>query len=78
MESIDILKRNFYEQLDERNKRLYAGLEATIIGYYGVKVVSNTLSINAHTVRRGQKELQVMPISAPTRIRKQGGGAKKK
>lgn len=78
METIDLLKRNFYNQLDERNKRLYAGLEATILGYYGVKAVSETLSVNPHTVRRGQKELYHMPSSAPARIRQKGGGAKKK
>jgi hypothetical protein len=78
VEEIDLLKRNFYNQLDERNKRLYAGLEANIIGYYGVQSVSSVLNVHRHTVRRGQKELLNMPGVAPTRIRKIGGGAKKK
>lgn len=78
MEEIELLKRVFYNQLDERNKRLYAGLEANIVGYYGVQAVSQVLNVHAHTIRRGQKELLSMPSIAPTRIRKVGGGAKKK
>ena len=78
MEEIDMLKRLFYNQLDERNKRLYAGVEATSIGYYGVREVSKKLNIHAHTVRRGKEELLSMPSSPPSRIRKMGGGQKKK
>ena len=74
MEELQLLKRSFYNQLDERNKRLYAGLEAEAIGYYGVKEVSLILNIHAHTVRRGKQELINMPSSPPSRIRKKGGG----
>ena len=78
MEELSLLKRGFYNQLDERNKRLYAGIEATSIGYYGVREVSEMLNIHAHTVRRGKQEILNMPSSPPSRIRKIGGGQKKK
>ena len=78
MEELSLLKRGFYNQLDERNKRLYAGIEATSIGYYGVREVSEMLNLHAHTVRRGKQEILNMPSSPPSRIRKIGGGQKKK
>lgn len=77
MEEINLLKRAFYNQLDERNKRLYAGIEASRIGYYGVSEVSTLLNIHAHTVRQGKQDLLRMPSSPPSRIRKTGGGKKK-
>ena len=37
---IESHERFFYNQLSEKDKRLYAGLEAMRLGYYGVKEVS--------------------------------------
>jgi len=67
----------FYNQLSEKDKRLYAALESMKSGYYGVKEVSVRLSINKHTIRRGKKELISEQLPSNRRTRKEGGGRKK-
>jgi predicted ArsR family transcriptional regulator len=68
----------FYEQLSEREKRLYAALKAMEIGYYGVKAVSEKFDIHVHTVRRGKKELLLEIVPPAKKTRQNGGGRKKK
>jgi hypothetical protein len=68
----------FYKQLSEKDKRLYAGLEAMKIGYYGVESVSKKYSLSQHTVRRGKKELINESLSPEGYIRQKGGGRKKR
>jgi hypothetical protein len=54
----------FFNQLNEKQQRLYAGLKSSNIGYHGVSQVS--------------KELESQ-ISLPDNgVRKDGGGRKKK
>lgn len=69
----------FFESLNEKQRRQYAALKANELGYFGVRQVAETLGINRHTIRVGQKELaeiaQGGEISA--RIRAVGGGRKK-
>ncbi|KAA6342338.1 hypothetical protein EZS27_009897 [termite gut metagenome] len=67
----------FYSQLSEREKRLYTGLEAMKIGYYGVSEVSQKFDIHIHTVRRGKKELLQEIVPATKKVRQKGGGRKK-
>jgi len=67
----------FYEQLSERQKRLFVGLKAMEIGYYGVKEVSKRFDIHIHTVRRGKKELLLEIVPPAKKIRQKGGGRKK-
>jgi len=67
----------FYEQLSERQKRLFVGLKAMEIGYYGVKEVSQRFDIHIHTVRRGKKELLLEIVPPAKKIRQKGGGRKK-
>ena len=73
------LAQTFFEHLNERDKRLYAGLRANELGYYGVSQVSQELGIHAHTVRAGQKQLAQLCATpnACLRIRRVGGGRKK-
>ena len=71
------LKQQFFANLDERQKRQFAALEANELGYYGVTVISKLYSINPHTIRRGQKELLEEKELVERRIRKSGGGRKK-
>ena len=75
---IDKHEKFFFAQLSERDKRQYAGLEAMKLGYYGVKSVSIRLCINKHTVRKGKDELLKEIVLDAGRIRKKGGGRKKK
>lgn len=63
----------FYSILDERQRRLYAGLESLKIGHGGDKLISKLLKTNPETVSKGRKEL----ISADfekDRVRKHGAG----
>lgn len=47
----------FYSTLDEKQRRLYAGLEAIKIGHGGDKLIGELLQINSETVSRGRQEL---------------------
>lgn len=67
----------YFKQLDERQQRLYLGLKAKTIGWYGVSQVSKAYGVDAKTVRRGKMELIELPIVPLKRIRKTGGGPKK-
>jgi hypothetical protein len=67
----------FFEQMNERCKRLYLGLEAMKLGYNGVAKVSQKYNANKHTVRRGKKELLEQKVPPATKVREKGGGRKK-
>ena len=63
----------FYSFLDERQRRLYAGLEALKVGHGGDAQVAELLGIDPGTVARGRSELLGGDIS-PGRVRRPGGG----
>lgn len=68
----------YLKQLDERQQRLYVGLRAQILGKGGCGLVSKAYGYDIKTVRKGKAELSELPPSPIKRIRKEGGGAKKK
>lgn len=68
----------YYKQLDERQQRLYLGLQAKLLGWHGVSLVSLAYDVDVKTVRKGKAELSTLPTIPVKRIRKIGGGAKKK
>jgi len=47
----------FFSTLDEKQRRLYAGLESLKLGYGGDKRVAALLAIDVHTVSKGRQEL---------------------
>ena len=63
----------FYSLLDERQRRLYAGLEAMKVGHGGDAQVAELLGIDPGTVARGRVELLSGDVP-PGRVRRQGGG----
>jgi len=63
----------FFSLLDERQRRLYAGLESLRFGRGGDSVISNLLNIDNHTIARGRRELIHRDIEID-RVRKKGGG----
>lgn len=65
----------FYSLLDERQRRLYAGLEAHKAGYGGDRKIADFLGLDVHTVARGRQELLAGEIERQ-RIRKAGAGRK--
>ena len=63
----------FFGLLDERQRRLFAGLEAMKVGRGGAARVAAFLGMDPHTVAKGRHELLRENID-PTRVRKSGGG----
>jgi hypothetical protein len=65
----------FSSLLDERQRRLYAGLESLKVGRGGDQRLAELLQLDPHTVARGRKELLAQEVEWE-RIRKHGGGRK--
>lgn len=63
----------FYSILDEKQRRLYAGLESLKIGRGGDNMISKLLKIDPETVSKGRKEL-IIGHFEKDRIRKPGAG----
>ena len=63
----------FYTLLDERQRRLYAGLEAMKIGHGGDTQIAELLGLDPATVARGRRELLAGDVEAD-RVRRAGGG----
>jgi hypothetical protein len=63
----------FCSMLDERQRRLYAGLESLKLGHGGDAHIGSLLGLDPHTVARGRQELLGGNLS-PDRIRAPGGG----
>jgi hypothetical protein len=66
----------FYKSLSEKERRRYAGLEATKLGYGGVSYISQILKCDYGTVLKGQKELKSGIDKNERGQRKEGGGRK--
>jgi len=67
----------FYCTLNEKQRRLYAGLESLKVGTGGDKLISELLNLNIKTVAKGKKELLGEAVEIDT-VRASGGGRKKK
>jgi hypothetical protein len=63
----------FCSMLDERQRRMYAGLESLKLGYGGDTHIASLLGMDPHTVARGRKELISGKLSDDG-IREKGGG----
>ena len=66
----------FYSLLDERQRRLYAGLESLKHGHGGDRQLAAWLDLDPHTVAKGRRELlrpdtEQLPAS---QVRRAGGG----
>jgi hypothetical protein len=62
----------FYESLSERDRRRYAGVEASKLGHGGIEYIAQVLDCDPKTVRRGQAELLDPPDLPDERVRKKG------
>ena len=65
----------FFSLLDERQRRLYAGLESQKFGHGGDRKVAALLDLDAHTVAKGRRELFGGEVDRE-RVRRKGGGRK--
>jgi hypothetical protein len=63
----------FCSMLDERQRRLYAGLESLKLGHGGDTYIASLLGMDTHTVARGRQELISGDLNSK-RVRAAGGG----
>lgn len=66
----------FYSTLNEKQRRLYSGLESLRVGNNGDRIISEMFGVNIKTVGKGRRELLKGSINIDT-IRNAGGGRKK-
>jgi hypothetical protein len=66
------------QHLDERARRIFAATEAKTAGYGGIAAISQATGIAASTIGRGLKELAATEVLDLGRIRRPGGGGKKR
>ncbi len=64
--------------LTERSRRLWSATEALAVGHGGIALVERATGISRSTVTRGIQELKSGGAVSPGRIRKPGGGRKRK
>jgi len=72
------IKKWFFDNLNERQKRQFTAIIAKDLGFGGQLLISKAFKIEADTVRRGLSELELRDTLPINRIRKSGGGRKKK
>lgn len=65
--------RTLYTSLNERDRRRYAAIEASKLGYGGQTYIRAVLGCDYKTLRRGMEELKSLPELPPGRVRKKGG-----
>jgi hypothetical protein len=65
----------FVGLLDEKQRRLYAGLESIKLGHGGDKKIAHLFGLDMHTVAKGRQELWGGKIETD-RVRRVGGGRK--
>lgn len=65
----------FFSLLDEKQRRLYAGLEAHKMGHGGDRNIADFLGLDVHTVAKGRRELFGGDVQRGT-VRRRGGGRK--
>lgn len=66
----------FFSLLNEKERRLYAGLEAAKLGHGGDRKIAELLGLECHTVAKGRRELFGNKVERG-RTRRAGGGRKK-
>jgi hypothetical protein len=64
----------FCSMLNEKQRRLYAGLESLKLGHGGDAHIASILGMDPHTVAKGRKELMDADLIATDRLRAPGAG----
>ena len=65
-----------FERLSEKDKRLYAGVEALKFSYGGISYIAQLFSCSRNTIQRGINELKDKATIPKKQDRKAGGGRK--
>ena len=63
----------FYSLLDEKERRLFSGLESLRLGHGGDREVAQLLGLDVHTVAKGRKEIVAYDTMANSQRRKGSG-----
>ena len=64
--------KELYGSLNEKDRRRYAAVEASKLGYGGQTYIVELFGCDYKTLRRGLEELDEPPDLPPGRIRKKG------
>ena len=64
-------------ELDERSRRLFAGILARQRGHGGVQQVAEITGLSRMTIRRGLRESERGQAESSDRVRRPGGGRKR-
>ena len=70
--------KEVYRNLSEKDKRLYAAVEALKLPHGGIAYISKLLGCDRKTIQRGIKELKNPRVIPQKQMRKKGGGRKEK
>ena len=73
---IEAQMHELYSRLSEKNRRLYAGVEASKLPYGGISYISELFACSRDTISKGIKELAEEETLPQNRNRKDGGGRK--
>lgn len=74
--TISASELRYFQQLDERQRRLYAAVKATELGWTGVSQVCQAYGLNRKTVYRGKEELASASFGVQQGIRSSLGKKK--
>jgi len=64
----------FCSMLNEKQRRLYAGMESLKLGHGGDAHIASILGMDPHTVAKGRRELMDADLTATDRLRAPGAG----
>ena len=73
---VEIQMQELYSRLSEKDKRLYAGIEASKLPYGGITYIAELFDCSRDTISTGIKELSEEEALPKNRSRKLGGGRK--
>lgn len=73
---VEAAMRSLFASLSERDRRLYAAVEAAKLGRGGLAYLARVFGCDEKTIRRGKRELAQPPADAPApgRSRRKGAG----
>lgn len=77
-QAIEIKMQRLFSTLSEKDKRRYAGIEATKLGHGGIDYISRLFDIDPKTIRRGIQELELADELTSNRVRKKRRGQENK
>jgi hypothetical protein len=69
---IERMMKRLFDSLREHDRRRYAAIEATKLGYGGVDYIARVLGCDPKTIRQGQAELEGGDDLDSGRARKKG------